>query len=612
MSLQSSLVASSAFDVAQAWLKAFERAAADQDAGAARSLLLDDSHWRDLLAFSWHIDTVNGGDAIADFLARAFDEMRPTHFEIAEGRTPPAVVQRAGVDAIEAIFSFQTKIGPCSGVLRLVPDAAGELKAWVVLSSLDQITGHEERIHDHRPSGKEFSGGFGAENWLDVRNRQRAYRDHEPTVMVIGGGQAGLGIAACLGRLGLDTLVIDRHERVGDAWRKRYHNLVLHNEVFVNHLPYMPYPPNWPVYIPKDLLANWFESYADAMELNIWTSTEIVSARRDAAKNEWHVVVRRGDGTERTLKPRHVVMATGVSSIPIRPQFPGLEDFRGTVMHSGDYKSGHAWKGKKALVFGTGNSGHDVAHDLHNSGADVTIVQRNTTLVVSLKEAQRIYQLYQGEMPLEDCDLIATAAPYPYLVKNYQLVAAKNAEEDRELLDGLKARGFKLDNGAPDNTGYQMKYLRRGGGYYFNVGCSDLIVDGSIKLQQFEDIERFVADGVLLKDGSTLPAELIVTATGYKNQQEVVRHFMGDEIADRIGEVWGFGDDGELRNMWRRTAQPGLWFTGGGLPHVRIFSKYLAMQIKAVEEGIISLDAPSGAGSDTATGSNGQRQLEEA
>jgi len=215
-------------------------------------------------------------------------------------------------------------------------------------------------------------------------------------------------------------------------------------------------------------------------------------------------------------------------------------------------------------------------------------------------------------MPLEDCDLIATAAPYPYLVKNYQLVAAKNAEEDRELLDGLKARGFKLDNGAPDNTGYQMKYLRRGGGYYFNVGCSDLIVDGSIKLQQFEDIERFVADGVLLKDGSTLPAELIVTATGYKNQQEVVRHFMGDEIADRIGEVWGFGDDGELRNMWRRTAQPGLWFTGGGLPHVRIFSKYLAMQIKAVEEGIISLDAPSGAGSDTATGSNGQRQLEEA
>ena len=93
-----------------------------------------------------------------------------------------------------------------------------------------------------------------------------------------------------------------------------------------------------------------------------------------------------------------------------------------------------------------------------------------------------------------------------------------------------------------------------------------------------------------------MEADLIVTATGYQNQQEVVRLFMGDEVADRIGVVWGFGDDGEQRNMWRRTPQPGLWFVGGGLPHVRIFSKYLAMQIKAVEEGIISNDVPSPAG----------------
>lgn len=584
------------YEACASWLKDFEKAAVRGDAKAARRLFLDDSHWRDLLAFTWHLDTVNGGDSIEALLENKLPELRPHNFTIAQGRTPPSIVQRAGIETLEAIFSFETTVGPCSGVLRLKPDDDGKLRAWIVLTALDQIAGHEERIHDHRPSGKEFSGGFGSANWLDVRNKQRAYEDHEPTVLVIGASQSGLGIAACLGRLGLDTLVIDRHERVGDAWRKRYHNLVLHNEVHVCHMPYMPCPPNWPTYIPKDLLANWFESYADAMELNIWTGTEFVSASHDEARGEWTVVLNRG-GKERIVKPKHVVMATGVSSIPIRPKLPGLEDFKGTLMHSADYKNGHPWKGKKALVFGTGNSGHDVAHDLHNSGADVTLVQRDTTLVVSLKEAQRIYTIYQaGETPLEDCDLIATAAPYPYLVKNYQLVAARNAEEDKDLLDGLKARGMKLDNGAPDNTGYQMKYLRRGGGYYFNVGCSDLIVDGSIALQHWENIDHIGEDGAKMKDGSVIEADLIVTATGYKNQQEVVRLFMGDDVAERIGIVWGFGDDGEQRNMWRRTPQPGLWFVGGGLPHVRIFSKYLAMQIKAVEEGIISNDMPSPAG----------------
>jgi len=587
MSLHSLLSNSAPYQTTQHWLTAFETAITSGDAATVRACFAEDNHWRDLLAFTWHIDTVNGGDEIEALIAATLPGVQARNFQIAEGRSPPALVVRAGVECIEAIVSFDTLVGHCSGVVRLVANADNELRCWVLLTALDQIRGHEERIDQHRPTGKEFSGGFGAANWLDQRNQQRAFNDREPQVLVIGGGQAGLGIGACLGRLGLDTLIIDRHERVGDAWRKRYHNLVLHNEVFVNHLPYMPYPPNWPVYIPKDLLANFFEAYADAMELNFWTSTEIVSGSYDETAKQWTVTLRRGDGHERVVKPRHVVMATGVSSIPIRPDFPGLEDFDGTVMHSGDYQNGHDWKGKRALVFGTGNSGHDVAHDLHNSGADTTIVQRNTTLVVSLKEAQRIYTLYQGDMPLEDCDLLATAAPYPVLVKNYQRVAAKNAEEDKDLLNGLAARGFKLDNGPPDNTGYQMKYLRRGGGYYFNVGCSDLIVDGSIKLEHFENIDRFEPGGARMRDGSLVEADLIVTATGYENQQEVVRHFMGDEIADRIGVVWGFGDDGEQRNMWRRTAQPGLWFTAGGLPHVRIFSKYLAMQIKAVEEGLI-------------------------
>ena len=215
------------------------------------------------------------------------------------------------------------------------------------------------------------------------------------------------------------------------------------------------------------------------------------------------------------------------------------------------------------------------------------MIQRSTTLIVSLEQAQKVYDMYKEGPTLEDCDLLATATPYKVLVQGYQLAAAAMQAADKPLLDGLAARGFRLDNGPPDNTGYQRKYLRRGGGYYFNVGCSDLIVNGQIGLIQYDAIDRFVPEGLRMKDGSVLEADVLVAATGYKNQQDVVRLYLGDEVADRIGRVWGFDAGGEQRNMWRRTPQPGLWFTAGGLPHVRIYSKYLAMQIKAIEEGLL-------------------------
>src|SRR6202035_1980697 len=127
---------------------------------------------------------------------------------------------------------------------------------------------------------------------------------------------------------------------------------------------------------------------------------------------------------------------------------------------------------------------------------------------------------------------------------------------DKELLNGLERRGFKLDFG-DGGTGWQFKYLTRGGGYYFNVGCSDLVVSGAIKLIRFSDIECFVADGARMKRGETLAADLIVLATGYKGQQHLVRKLFGDEVAERVGPIWNFGENQELRNMYVRTAQPG-------------------------------------------------------
>ncbi len=579
----------------ESWLTAFETVISKGDIQAAADMFLDDSHWRDLVAFTWHIRTFSGRAAVREAMGTLMPKAKPRNFRIAPKRTAPQSVSRAGVTCIEALIEFETETGRGSGVLRLVPETQGsdKYKAWVLLTTLDEIRGHEERIGKRRPRGEEWSGGFGGENWMDHRIKTVAYKDREPAVVVIGGSQSGLGIAACLNILGVDTLVIDKHERVGDAWRKRYHNLTLHNEVFVDHLPYMPFPPNYPVYIPRDKIANWLEFYADTMEINIWNSTEFTGGTYDAKADRYTLTVRRGDGSERILRPRHVIFATGVSAIPIMPNLPGLDTFAGELMHSAHYDSGHKWKGKKGVVFGTGNSGHDVAHDMCVAGVDTTMVQRSKTLIVSLKEAQRVYSLYQEGTPTEDCDLIASASPFPVLRKGYELTATACEAGDKDLLDGLQARGFRLDNRYPGNTGFQMRYLSRGGGYYFNVGCSDLIIEGKIKVKHHHDIERVVPQGLLMKDGSIVEADVMVAATGYKNQQDVVRHFLGDEIADRIGPVWGFDRGGEVRNMWCRTPQPGLWFVGGGLPHVRIYSRFLAQQIKACEAGLIDrkLDA---------------------
>ena len=575
--------------IADHWLEKFERALAEPDHVHLKVLFHPGGHWRDVLALTWHIRTVNGLDAILRELKAHVSSAKPTGFRTDPHRTAPRYVTRAGTNAIEAIFRFETAQGRCSGVLRLIPDAndGNTLKAWTLLTALEEIKGFEEHVGRSRPKGESYSRDFRGPNWLDLRRSAAEYVERDPVVLVVGGGQAGLSIAARLTQMQVDTLIVDREQRIGDNWRNRYHALTLHNQVHVNHLPYMPFPPSWPSYIPKDKLAGWFEAYVESMELNYWTATEFRGGAYDEKKERWSVVLRRADGTQREMHPRHIVMATGVSGIANLPDIPTLQNFRGKILHSGQYGDGEAWKGKNVLVIGTGNSGHDIAQDLHSSGAKVTLVQRSPTLIVNIEpSAQLPYALYEEGPPLEDCDLITASMPLALARKSHILLTEQAKNLDKELLERLERVGFKLDFGE-DGTGWQFKYLTRGGGYYFNVGCSDLVVEGEIGLAQFSDIERFVAEGARLRSGDTLAADLIVLATGWKGQDHLVRKLFGDDVKTRVGPIWGFGDGQELRNMFTRTAQPGLWFIAGSFAQCRIYSKYLGLQIKACEVGLL-------------------------
>jgi putative flavoprotein involved in K+ transport len=571
--------------VAAGWLAGFEAALASGDATALGRMFHADAHWRDVLAFTWHVTPLAGADAIVQRLLAEQGRVRARGFVLPAERRAPRLVTRLGTRCIEALYEFSTAIGGGAGIFRLSEAEDGLMKAWLISTTLQSITGHEERIGANRPSGSAYSRNFGGDNWADVRRKAAAYEDRDPAVLVVGGAQAGLAVAARLNRLGVDTLVVEKWPRIGDSWRKRYHSLALHNSIHINHLPYMPFPPSWPTYIPKDMLGNWFEFYADAMEINCWTDTEFAGAEWDAGSQCWNARLKRGDGSERVMRPRHIVCANGVSSYPMMPDVPGLDSFQGTVMHSEGFDSGAGWGGKRALILGTGSSANDMALDLHSHGVHTTMIQRGSTTVVSINPSARLNEAVWDEPgTMEDADVIASSVPPPLVLRNYRAVVKRMMELDREIVEGLRRIGFKHDIGE-DETGHQMKYFRRGGGYNLDAGSSELLIKGEIGLLQYDRIERFVAEGALLHDGSLVPADLVLLATGYYPQQELIRRSMGEAMVERIGPVWGIGPDGELNNMYKRTPQQGLWFIAGGLPQCRINSKFLALQIKAMELG---------------------------
>ena len=568
------------------WLQKFSQALNSRKIEELQNCFSDDAHWRDLLSFTWSISPFEGGLAISEGLLAFQVDINADNFVLAHGRTEPRTITRLGVDVIEGIFTFETRFGKCEGVVRLLAEQPS--KAWIFLTTLFELKGYEEKNGVRRPSGEAYSRNFGGSNWLDQRQLAQAFDDRDPQVLVVGGGQAGLAIAARLGQLEIDTLVVDKHKRIGDNWRKRYHSLALHNQIHVNHLPYMPFPPTWPKYIPKDMLANWFEAYAEALQINYWIDSEFISGTYDEQGECWKATIRRGKSGHRVMSPKHIIFANGVSGIPYIPGLPGLENFTGEVIHSHAFTHGGAFDGKNVMVLGTGNSGHDVAQDLHSHGVNTTIVQRGSTTVVSIDPSAKLnYALYDEGPPIDDCDLIASVATYPLVVKGYQLAVKKMAELDKELIESLIQRGFKYDLGE-DQTGHQMKYRRRGGGYYLDAGCSQLIIDGEIHLLQFDSVKEFTNTGIICKDGTETQFDALILATGYYTQKELVKRLLGEKVADSVGEIWGIGADGEMANMWKKTSQKGLWFMAGSLAQCRIYSKYLALQIKAIEENLLS------------------------
>lgn len=573
----------------ETWLAGFGDALRAGDTDRAAGMFEDEGCWRDFVAFTWNLRTLEGRDEIREMLDAQLAAVSPDGWVLGEPATEADGVTEAWID-------FETAAGRGWGHLRL-----RDGRAWTLLTTMQELKGHEEKKGRDRDKGVEHVITRGRRTWLEQKSERQESLGYteQPYVVIIGGGQGGIGLAARLKRLGVPTIVIEKNERAGDSWRKRYKSLHLHDPVWYDHLPYIPFPDDWPVFPAKDKVGDWLEHYTAIMDLDYWSGTRCLGAEFDETTGTWRVRVdRRGEEVE--LRPTQLVFALGVSGYPTIPHFEGAEDFAGEQWHSSEFTGEDDVQGKRAIVIGSNNSAHDICAALWDHGADVTMIQRSSTHIARSESLMSLAlgPLYSEEalengVTTEKADMLFASWPYRLLPDAQIPVYDQMAEKDAEFYEKLRGVGFDLDFGE-DGSGLFLKYLRRGSGYYIDVGASQLLIDGEVALERGQ-VTRIRPEGVELDGERVLPADLIVYATGYGSMNQWLVDLISQDVADRVGKVWGYGSDttrdpgpweGELRNMWKPTNVEQLWIHGGNLHQSRHYSKYLALQLKARMEGI--------------------------
>jgi putative flavoprotein involved in K+ transport len=348
------------------WLANFSAALDRLDFDGAVRMFAEESYWRDLVSFTWNIKTAEGKQDIKAMLEATVPAARPGPWRI-EG---DAALENG---VISSWFSFETTVSRGKGHLRLKDG-----KCATLLTTMAELKGFEEKKGAVRPKGVQHGAYSNRQNWLERRKEEAASLgvSAQPYCLIIGGGQGGIALGARLKQLEVPAIIIEKNDRPGDSWRKRYKSLCLHDPVWYDHLPYLPFPDHWPIFCPKDKLGDWLEMYTKVMELNFWHSTECQSAVYDEASREWVVTVNRAGETV-VLRPKQLVLATGMSGVPNMPEIPGAKTFKGTQHHSSKHTSGEEYRGQTCVVVGAGNSAHDICADLWEHGADVTMIQRD-------------------------------------------------------------------------------------------------------------------------------------------------------------------------------------------------------------------------------------------
>ncbi|MGO4584036.1 flavin-containing monooxygenase [Arthrobacter sp. 2RAF6] len=572
-------------DIVSSWVAALEGALSSRNAAAINELFERDCTVRDLLALSWDFRNAVGRDEVVELLSAADSS---TEISVRVRREPlPILGHENGRRTIAQFLSFRTKVGEGEGFVKLVEGEGGAYRAMAFVLALSAVDTHPEQVGDLRPLGRSHGPNPSRLPWHEELDHEFTRKD--PTVVILGAGHNGLMLAARLRVLGIPTLIVESNARVGDNWRNRYSSLALHTPLASDQLPYVPFPPTWTRFTPKDKFGDFLESYASLLDLAVWTGSTAENVNFDVMGGRWSLDVIRPDGSRRTLTPQHLVFATGMNGEAHRPDLPGEADYKGTVIHAVDYKGAEAWAGKQAVVVGTGVSGHDLAQDLAEHGVDVTIIQRSGTVVMDTSTFHAVMHANHtgGHYTVDEADLVNASTPFGALPSYGAAQLALVKERDHELLAALSAAGFKLSDGPNGQGVLGLIFGQNATGYYYNAGASELIADGTVKLRH-GSVTSFNSAGIVLDDCSSVEADLVIFATGYRGPATAIRKVLGDAVADQVGNFADVGEDREYGRLWRQTGVDKLWFMVSlGIGDGRFYSKLLALQIAAMDAGTL-------------------------
>ena len=584
--------------IAQEWIQDFSDALSDGRIDDVVDLFVDDPEgendepvpvregqsqksfppfWRDMVAYTWNIITLEGKESIRDMLEQTRGDdtkISTTTWDLAKARPsgrdyfPPPL--KIIVDGDSSLYEFWCDITTSDGTgyahVRL--DAKTK-RATTVLTTLLDLHDRPFQTDDRRSRGS-TPGPVPGRKYFD-KKQKRGDEDDTYHVAIVGAGQAGLSLAARLEAMEVPYILFEAGHSPGSSWRHaRYPSLHLHDPVWYQHMPYMEFPKTWPVFTPKDKIADWLDAYATLMDLNLRTNTKVVKVTRtshvNGSKDEmWQIkTVSTGSSNSRNnnqnevgeessrqqpvIHAKHIVFATGNSSRPKVPNFPGASSiFRGIQLHTSQYTGGKAFAGKNIVVIGSNNSGFDICQDLWEQGAgSVTMIQRTASMIVSSQSVLEHGLFLFNEDPQyhhEDADLILTTTPYRILVDGggWKAVTNRMKENDQDLISRVEAAGYKFDYGYK-GTGVFAKSATEGGGFYIDVGCAELLARQDVKVR-YSTIERFESDAVVIlhKHNSggeeRVPADVVVYATGFDTMESYVEQICGKEILNQVGKV---------------------------------------------------------------------------
>ncbi|KAK5048976.1 hypothetical protein LTR84_005398 [Exophiala bonariae] len=551
--------------------------------------LSDESIWRDTFALTGTLRTFYSAQSVAKAWVETCKSRQAIGFSLVIGSAKPMQLSK-DVGWVNVSFSFRTDQVPtsrCFGYLSLVLAEGGKWRIWMIRTTLEQL-------EDCADVDKLIPGGKSSQTVVHTADSSHAPPQTNGDTnsltpvqpidcVVVGAGQAGLGTAGRLQALGVSYVVLEKHDQIGDNWMTRYDSARLHTAREYNHLPFdRTFPLPYQEFLTKYDLAKGYKEWVAkfGIEQNIWFKTVLNTGTWDEHRNLWTLSLNHA-GHEETIICRHVVMAIGAGGQdPIMPTYPGVADYQGTVLHSADYRSADPFKGKSGIVIGTANTAHDVAEDMVEAGlSSITMVQRTRTYVLPCEYFKAISdRSYNLDVPTVDADREGYSMPYAVTRLLSHKALHERARSEPERFDALERAGFKCERYGD----IMWHILEKLGGHYMDVGCSEMIAKGLIKMKANALPTHFTPNGLGFSDGTEIPADIIVFCTGFVgNMRTNVAKIFGQGIADGVEDFWGLDDEAELKGAFKGTGHPGLWYMGGTIGHARYFSRYVALQIKA-------------------------------